>query len=271
MNELPPTFLHHHKLGHGPNILLAFHGVGQDGLNCFQPFTESLSDYYTIYAFDLFFHGKSLKGSPADFSGHELITKAIWTRIIQEFLVKENISRFDVAGFSMGGRFTLATLEAFHERINHAFLIAPDGVSEHPLYTLASRFAPTRKLFGWLMRHPYILFKSAGALQKAGIVHSSLYRFTKHVLNTPEKRWSIYSSWVAFRKLHFHIPSLYKTIEAGNIKLYLFIGKYDKLLPPSAVTELSALLPPDRYFILQSGHALLVEKSAALLRSILKN
>ena len=46
---------------------------------------------------------------------------------IREFLRKENISRFDVAGFSMGGRFALATLEAFPEKIGNVFLIAPDG------------------------------------------------------------------------------------------------------------------------------------------------
>ncbi|TDE13788.1 alpha/beta fold hydrolase [Dyadobacter psychrotolerans] len=263
--------LHYHKSGHGPNILLAFHGIGQDGLSCFQPFTEKLSDYYTIYAFDLFFHGKSIETFAADFSKSELITKKIWTQTIRHFLHKENISRFDIAGFSMGGRFTLATLETFADQIDNAFLIAPDGVSEHPLYTLASRFAPSRKLFRWLMQRPQLLFKTAGALQKIGIVHSSLYRFTKHVLNTPEKRLSIYSSWVAFRKLHFDIPALYQTIEKQEIKLYLFIGKYDKLLPPSAVKELSDLLPVERYFILQSGHSLLVEKTAALLPELLAN
>ena len=261
--------LHHHKSGHGPNILLAFHGIGQDGLSCFQPFTEKLSDYYTIYAFDLFFHGKSIETSDADFSKSELITKEIWTQTIRRFLLNENISRFDVAGFSMGGRFALATLETFSDQIDKAFLIAPDGVSEHPLYTLASRFSPTRKLFHWLMQHPEILFKTAGALQKIGIVHSSLYRFTKHVLNTPEKRLSIYSSWVAFRKLHFDIPVLYQTVKSQEIKLYLFIGKYDKLLPPSAVKKLSGLLPVENYLVLQSGHSMLVEKTAALLPELL--
>ncbi|MCE7042169.1 alpha/beta hydrolase [Dyadobacter sp. CY312] len=249
--------LHHHKLGHGPNILLAFHGIGQDGASCFQPFADSLGDYYTIYAFDLFFHGKS------DGLGHlDLVTKEIWAKTINTFLAKENIARFDVAGFSMGGRFALATLESFSDRINKAFLTAPDGVSEHPLYTLASRFAPTRYLFKWLMQNPTVLFKTAELLQKTGIIHSSLFRFTMQVLNTPEKRHSIYNSWVAFRKLHFDIPQLYQKVRSNQVDLYLFVGKYDKLMKPSDVKKLSELIDPEKFIILKSGHTQLVDKVA---------
>lgn len=260
MSDLLPKPLHHHKLGHGPNILLAFHGIGQDGISCFQPFANHLGDHYTIYAFDLFFHGKS-----ADLEHIDLVTKDVWAQTMNTFLTKENISRFDVAGFSMGGRFALATLETFSDRINKAFLIAPDGVSEHPLYTLASRFAPTRYLFRWLMHNPNLLFKTAAILQKAGIIHSSLHRFTLQVLNTPEKRYSIYNSWVAFRRLHYDITLLYETARSSHVDLHLFIGKYDKLLKAKNVKELSKLLPADKSILLQSGHAKLVEKAADYL------
>ncbi|WP_229254346.1 alpha/beta hydrolase [Dyadobacter sp. NIV53] len=271
MNESIITTLHFHKLGNGPIILLAFHGIGQDGISCFKPFSENLGNYYTVYAFDLYFHGKSIESSEVNFFSNQVITKKIWAKTIQEFLHKEKISRFDVAGFSMGGRFALATLEAFSNQIDKAFLIAPDGISEHPLYTLASGFKPTRKLFGWLMQNPNSFFKAANIFQKAGFVHSSLYRFTQHVLNTSEKRQSVYNSWVGFRKLHFEIPELYQKIKVNDIDLYLFIGKYDKLLKEKGVIRLANLLPADRYIILQNGHSQLVEKVAFYLKNILKN
>lgn len=270
MNNFIPKPLHYYKLGQGPNILLAFHGIGQDGISCFKPFAENLSDYYTIYAFDLYFHGKNIEKSATDFSENEVITKEIWVEVIREFLDKESISRFDIAGFSMGGRFALATLESFSNQIDKAFLIAPDGISEHPLYTLASGFAPTRKLFGWFMQNPKTFFKAANIFQKVGFVHSSLYRFTQNVLNTPEKRQSIYNSWINFRKLHFDIPALYKKIQVHDISLYLFVGKYDKLLKVSAVKKLADLLPADKYVILQSGHSQLVEKVGVYLKLMLQ-
>ena len=268
MNNFIPETLHYHKFGQGSAILLAFHGIGQDGPSCFKSFADHLGDRYTIYAFDLYFHGKSIQPSNADFFlNNEVITKETWTKLIRDFLLKENISRFEVAGFSMGGRFALATLEAFSSQINKAYLIAPDGISEHLLYTLASRFKPTRKLFGWFMQNPDSFFKVVNVFQKAGFIHSSLYRFTQNVLNTPEKRQSIYNSWIAFRKLRFDISELYKKIQADHVNLYLFVGKYDKLLKVSAVKQLADLLPPDRFIILQSGHSQLVGKVGIYLKS----
>ena len=260
------TNLHFHKLGHGPNILLTFHGIGQDGSTCFKPFFDKLGNYYTIYAFDLFFHGQS---NPAEndpsFSEPELITKKLWKEIIQGFLVDNNISRFDIAGFSMGGRFVLATLEDFSDRIDHAFLIAPDGISKHPLYSFATSFAPARRIFRRCMKYPKTFFRTVSLLTKAGIVNPSLHRFTQSVLNTPEKRQTIFNSWLAFRSLHFDIPKLYAKLRAEKIDLFLFIGKYDKLLPPAAVKKLSDLMPEKNYLILQSGHGALVEKVATFL------
>jgi pimeloyl-ACP methyl ester carboxylesterase len=253
--------LHYHKLGNGPHTLLAFHGIGQDGKSCFDSFAKNLDDSYTIYAFDLFFHGQSnrqtiLQDEP------EIITKEMWAAIIQRFLLEHHISRFDVAGFSMGGRFALATLESFSAQINRAFLIAPDGISEHPLYTIASRFRPVRRLFRWSMKHPQLFFKVTDLLLAARLISGSLYRFTRHVLNTAGKRAAIYNSWVAFRMLRFNIKKLYQLIASNNTDLYLFIGKYDKLLKENDVRRLSALLPRDKYRVLQSGHTQLVEKVA---------
>ena len=266
MNDHQNIPLHYHKLGRGPNILLAFHGIGQEGATCFKPFEDKLGEYYTIYAFDLFFHGQShLPEEHHSFSEPEPVTKEIWKKMIQDFLIKHNTSRFDVAGFSMGGRFVLATLESFSDSIDHAFLIAPDGISKHPLYSFATGFGPARRLFRRCMQYPNTFFRATALLEKAGIINQSLHRFTKNVLNTPERRQTIFKSWLAFRPLQFDIPKLYAKTQVDHVEVFLFIGKYDKLLPPSAVKKLSDLIPEQHYQILQSGHSALVEKVAVLL------
>jgi pimeloyl-ACP methyl ester carboxylesterase len=256
--------LHYHKVGYGPHILLAFHGIGQDGISCFKSFETYLGEHYTIYVFDLFFHGQSTQ-FPA-----QVITKDLWTKLTGDFLNQHNIKKFDVAGFSMGGRFALATIEAFSSQIENAFLIAPDGVSEHPLYTLASRFASTRFLFKWLMQHPEPFFRSVNIFQKAGLVNSSLVRFTEQVLNTQEKRETIYNSWVAFRQLRFDIPKLYAKARENHIRIIIFIGKFDKLLKEADVKELANLLPTENYIVLKSGHSQLVEQAGAWIFTLFK-
>ncbi|WAC11201.1 alpha/beta hydrolase [Dyadobacter pollutisoli] len=256
--------LPYHKLGYGPNILLAFHGIGQDGVSCFKSFETQLGQHYTIYAFDLFFHGRS-----RDFS-FQVITKELWTELIRDFLRVHNITRFDIAGFSMGGRFALAVLEAFPSHIKNAFLIAPDGISEHPAYTLASRFAPTRFLFKWFMQHPETFFRSVNMLRKAGILNDSLVRFTGQVLNTQEKRETIYNSWVAFRQLSFDIPQVYAKAKENHVRIILFTGKFDKLLKEADVRELANILPPEDYIVLKSGHSQLVAQAGVWICTLFK-
>ncbi|SDF97473.1 Pimeloyl-ACP methyl ester carboxylesterase [Dyadobacter soli] len=260
MTLLPP----YTKLGSGPNILLAFHGIGQDGPSCFAPVLKPLGSHYTIYAFDLPFHGHN---SNAPF---EVISKTAWKESIQSFLTQNNITRFDVTGFSIGGRFALATLEAFPERIDNAFLIAPDGVSEHPMYALATRIPPARWIYGWLMRHPEVFFPGVRVARTLKLASKSLVRFTQQVLNTPEKRQTIYRSWVAFRDLRFDIPKLAKTAKTNGVTIYLFAGVYDSLLKPKAVRPLAALLPENQYIELKSGHTRLVEHSATWICTLFK-
>ena len=106
--------LHYDRLGQGPRILLAFHGAGQTGQECFQSFADHLGSYYTVYAFDLFFHGQSLGLYGTDnFSDRDVVDKHSWELFIQTFLDEKQIDQFDVAGFSLGGRFALATTECF--------------------------------------------------------------------------------------------------------------------------------------------------------------
>jgi len=261
--------LHYHRLGHGPKILLAFHGISQTGLICFESFSQFLGDHYTIYAFDLFFHGQSkgIHGND-DFSDQDIVTKELWEKLISEFLEENRIDRFDIAAFSMGGRFALATLEEFSNKIENAFLIAPDGVSEHPIYTLASRFWPTRKLFHLVIQNPDFLINSANLFEKFGLIHKSLIRFTQFMLSDPKRQETIYRSWLAFRMLKFDIPAVYKKLD--GTKVYLFIGKYDKLLKAKDVRKLSVLLPRNQYFLIAAGHGNLVEKATAIIPGLLK-
>ncbi|MPR34349.1 alpha/beta fold hydrolase [Salmonirosea aquatica] len=263
MNKLT---LHCDRLGQGPNILLAFHGAGQTGHACYDAFAVHLGDYYTLYAFDLFFHGQShgLSGKD-DFSDDDILTKVLWKNFIQDFITTHTISRFDVAGFSLGGRYALATAEAFPELTDRLLLMAPDGVVEHPLYALATRFAPARWIFRQLVRNPRPLFAVAETARRLRIIPKNLLYFIRYMLDTPEERKRLYRTWVSLRELSFSIGPLQKVLEANGVEMWLFAGKYDTLFPPERLKVLSKLLPPARFVILECGHNHLVERAAAYL------
>src|SRR5687767_8509330 len=109
------TRLHYRKLGNGPKVLLAFHGFGQD-ISFFSPVAEALVNEFTIYAFDLFFHGKSWLEKE-----HAPLSKALLADLMQRFLAKEKVEKFSVTGFSMGGKFALSVLESFPEKVHSLY------------------------------------------------------------------------------------------------------------------------------------------------------
>ena len=236
------------------------------GTSCFHPFAQHLGDYYTIYAFDLFFHGQSRGLTSEDnFSDDDILTKVVWRNFIQDFLTTQKITRFDVAGFSLGGRYALATAEAFPASLDKLLLMAPDGVVEHPLYTLATRFAPARWVFRQLVRNPEPLFAVAELARQLRLIPKNLVYFVRYMLDTPEERIRLYRTWVSLRYLSFSIESLNENLIARNVDIWLFTGMYDTVFPPRRLKILSRRMPPERFVILESSHTRLVEKTAAYL------
>lgn len=223
-----------------------------------------------MYAFDLFFHGQSKGLSGGDeFSDDDVLTKVLWGSLIKNFLNSHPITRFDVAGFSLGGRYALATAEAFPNRIDRLILMAPDGVVEHPLYALSTRFAPARWVFRQLVRNPEPLFAVADLARRLHLIPKNLVYFVRYMLDTPEERQRLYRTWVSLRYLSFPIESLYKKLMASHVEVWLFAGKYDTVFPPKCLEVLSKGMPPERFVILGCSHMHLVEKTAGYLNVVL--
>ena len=57
--------LYYYREGDGNKVILLFHGFGQDH-KAFDSWIDVLESDYTIFAFDLFFHGNSKWANPGD-------------------------------------------------------------------------------------------------------------------------------------------------------------------------------------------------------------
>lgn len=250
--------LHYQKIGKSDKILLAFHGMGQD-FSCFQKFAQTFENQYTTFLFDLPFHGESEVNEP-------IITKEIWNNYLIKFLQENQILNFSIIAFSMGGRFALATLEAFSARIENVLLLAPDGITEDPFYFGATRFSFTRNIFKKVLRNNHKFHGFAGLLTRVGIVHESVLKFAKMMVDTPKKQEQLYQSWVGFRTLNFDIEKLSQLINNQEIRVQIFMGKYDKLLPIHNVYPLTKRLKNVELITLESTHGRLVEKTIEYLK-----
>lgn len=246
-------------MGNGPKVLLAFHGIGQDH-QCFMPLVEVLSKEYTLYLWDLPFHGQSPPLTK------EKLPLSEWQHIVQTFLQQQHIERFSVMGFSMGGKFALATLGAFPNQVESCYLLAPDGITESIWYRLATKFWFSKVVFRFFVLNVPRFKRLADVFVKIGLVDKSTVRFAETTLATAQQRERVYKSWIGFSPITSDMPQVAQAILKYQIRLKIFLGQYDALLPLHAVNPLTKRLPNFQPVILKSGHHRLIEKVAEWLR-----
>lgn len=256
--------LHDYRWGNGPAVLLCFHGIGQDG-RAFEPFDNTLTDRFTIYSFDLFYHGQTGALHDPLYQPNESLTPDHWAAVLTNFLSEHTIDRFSVAGFSMGGVFALATAQLFAPRLDQLWLLAPDGISTSAWYRFATGSGFGRGVFRYFLNHLPLLRNLSNGLVRLGWLDRSLVRFAQSTLATPEQRERVYRSWIAFQPLRPDLAPLASLLNEHSVRIRVFLGAFDRVLPREAVQPLLQQLNQYELMILPVGHNRLVESVARQL------
>lgn len=253
--------MHYRVIGKGKRVLLAFHGYGQSS-GYYLPMEKALGDDYTIYAFDLFFHGRS------QLHKHDMpLTKELLASFINHFLEKKGIARFSLMCFSMGGKFALTLVEYMPQRIEELFLIAPDGIKTSFWYNIATYPGWLQQLFKRTVLKPEPFFKMLQVLNKYNLVHKSLIRFAHFQMDSTPKRLRIYRSWIGFRDLNFDIRKIVKLLNKYKVPGTMFLGEYDEIISPKRVAVFIDALDQGELVILKAGHSNLLQEVADMLHA----
>ena len=218
--------LFYEVFGSGSEILLAFHGFGQDR-NIFKQWSRKLESKYTIFAFDLFYHGESTRPL------HSL-SKKEWRIWIQQFVNQEGIERFSILGYSLGGRFAISTSISFHESVNKLILIAPDGIYLTPWFKLATT-PGIRLIFKSLMMHPNRIEKWLSFNDRYKIINKYIADFARNELGDLENRKRVYRSWNYFKALGYTKKELIKHFNTVTYEKQLIVGDKDHIIKPSGI------------------------------------
>jgi len=224
--------------------MLTFHGYGQDN-TVFEKYNG-----YTFFHIDLFFHGKSVWSK-----NEEPLEKDEWKSLIEELLAQNNIRSFSLLGFSMGGKFALATLEAFPDRVNEIILLAPDGIKTSTWYSLATYPIAFRNFFKSMIANHERFLRIARGAKKLGLIDNGVLRFVETQMDSEEKRKRVYYSWVVFRHLQVDIDKIKRIVEKNNIDLKVFVGRYDKIIRANDMKRLTSKIE-----ILDAGHNDIIKK-----------
>lgn len=263
LTEYKNSRLFYQKIGTGPKVLLAFHGFGQDH-TAFHSLTHVLKDDYTIYSFDIYFHGKS------EWRYDELpIEKKFWKEVIENFLNENKINKFSLVGFSLGCRLVMATTEELYYKIEDVILLAPDGIKTNFWYNVSTYPLLFRKIFKNTINHPRLFKTLAQTFYKLKLVDKGLLRFAEYQMNTEEKRKKVYYSWVVFRHLKFNLQNFAQIVNKNNIPVIIAVGKHDRVIVPSNMKHFIKLIQNVNFQILNAGHAnLLTNPSISTLFNV---
>lgn len=260
-HEYQKALLHYSRFGKGEKALLFFHGFGQTSAH-FRELEEVFGEEYTIYSFDLFYHGKSF--------WHERdkpLTKAFWSAMLEDFLKKNSIGKFSLLGFSMGGKFVLATLESMPERIEKITLIAPDGVKTSFWYSLATYPGWIQGFFRKIIINPSLYYKLINFLKFLRLIDKGIVRFANTQMLTREQRRRVYYSWVVFKELQFDMKAISGLINKHQIETEMFLGAYDKIITRKNMYGLLRGVKAHRLHMLQTGHSALISAVAGYYKA----
>jgi pimeloyl-ACP methyl ester carboxylesterase len=250
--ETPKALLHYRQYGKGPMALLCFHGYGQDH-DVYRELEELYGNKYTIYSFDLFYHGQSFWHNK-----EQPVEKADWSYIMEQFFAVQKIERFSLVGYSMGSRFALATFDVYADRVDQLILLAPDGIKRRFLYWLMTSFGFTRHLLRIVVTNPKPYLWLMETLLVLRLINKGVTKFSETQMKTRAARRRVYYSWIMFRKLFITPRATAEKIKKHEVTLKIFMGEFDKVITISQVQPLLDVFPKSLR-IIPAGHTQLLK------------
>lgn len=247
--------LHYRKWGSGKKLLLAFHGYG-DTSDIFLPLAEHLGDTYTILSVDLPHHGGSKWEKDSMLTGKEIAGLAAG------LLAEYKVEKLSLIGYSLGGRVCLAIVEHLPELIERVVLIAPDGLKKDPYYYFFTKTWFGEKIFRNLLERPEPYFKVMKMLKNLKLVHHKRYKFAMHFLQSEESRNFLLHVWPAMSGVMPEPAQLKKIIELHHLQVIIFMGAFDKIMPPAIAKKFKAGLGTVQLQVIEKGHRILDHETA---------
>ncbi len=252
--------------GNGAKAMFAFHGFG-NYLSMFKVLEPSLGNKYTIYSFNLPYHGLSKVDDETALHG---IDKLQLHKYFKNFLWHIHATYFSLLAFSIGGKFALRLIQLFPNEVNDVYLFAPDGIKKSFWYSIVTKSSFGKWLYKRLMLHPGRYMSIINMLEKIKLVHPRTANFVRTSLNTHESREMVYNTWQCLRYLDPDIQKIQRIINERNLNVHLFFGKYDKVIPPAIGKKfVKGIRAKNSLHILDAGHQLIKEKTNADLEKIL--
>lgn len=230
------------QIGEGPQPMVAFHGFADTG----ELFQALENPKYTIYGIDLPYHGET-RWARCGYTMGDIL------RLIGLLAGKEHFERFDLLGFSLGGRIAMRVFQELKTDVDSLTLVAPDGVYAKWLW-LEDAFptALKRMAIPMLKRKSWVR-SIAKRLRKLGMNEFS-YKFVMHHTETLERRERMICSWVSMKSFSISIKKVRMDLSQIDIPVRFFVGANDRIVLPQKIQEFAESIVDARFQLLDGGH-----------------
>jgi len=253
--EFKKYVVSYEKWGKGSEVLIAFHGFGQEA-SIFRHIAPALEDKYTVYACSLFYHGESK--FPDHITPGEPLPPEFFLEGVKEFCRQHQIDKFSLMGYSLGGRLVLKLVEMIPERIHHILLLAPDGVKKSRWYYFATHHFIGKRLFRRVVYKPKLLFALVNIFKALGIITEKLKKFVYAQFGEKENRLKILHVWNTYSIITPRVRQVKSMLQQYNIKALIFTGTYDPVLDEKIGHILQVGIEDQvKWVKIQAGHNLL--------------
>ena len=246
--------------GTGKTAVVCLHGYAQNATR-WSILESYLKDKYTLYAFDLPYHGKT------QWSNVETFTVSAFVDIIKQVL-PANTKTFYLLAYSMGGRIALGLLQAIPQMIEKIILLAPDGFHGNPWYRFATHTRIGRRLFNQFKKNPKLIITVGKQLRKRGILSDQLYNLAFYFINDESARFTLYDRWISTRHFDPSLKKIKDIILRQRLPVDMVFAKHDKIILASRGSTFAKGL--EKYVhihVIDTGHSFLYAPQAAYIAS----
>ncbi len=256
--------LEYETFGTGDLPMLAFHGFDRN-FNDFRVLLPSLGQRYTIYSFNIFFHGASRAANT-----RAILTESDLKGLVQAVMEKHGFTDFAVMGYSLGGKIALKLVELMPAKINDALLMAPEGLRVNMLYRLISETAWGLGLYRLLMRVPVFIYLVVYVARALRFINEKQHRFVHNSINSPAKRMKVWRIWHIFSKLPLNQEKLRLAFRKNSIQAHFFFGQYDRIIPASIGEDFVHKLSDNCHLhILEMNHQFINDRLNGVINEVL--
>ena len=253
--------IHYHHFGNGQELLIAFHGYGDKGGEIFLKLEAVLEKKYQVIAIDLPYHGDTTWNQKY-YSKKDII------QIVELLLEKYQYDKFNLMGYSMGGRICMGTLNHYSTHVKRLFLLAPDGLPEGKIIHAHMMPRSIRFLVSRFLQNSNWLIPLAQKLYQWKLINSVAHRFITINMKDEAFKNRLFRTWISLYEFQIYKKSIQKIIEENNIPLDLFFGERDKVIPVSVGNRFLKNWKIGQLHILPTGHRIIGEELSKKLKEL---